>query len=188
MQSPLSKPILAIVYSDGIVADKFLAGIGYSLRFMGLKVAGLVQRNTFERDSAKCDMIVEELLSSAILQISEDRGRSARGCRLNRSALLEATTRLIQALSEKPDVLILNKFGKVEAEGGGLRDVMAIAVENDIPIIVGVPMRNIEQWRVFAEGLAQECPVDSAYVRRWLLMRKILPESWRQRIPHSIVS
>ena len=57
-----------------------------------------------------------------------------------------------------------------------------------IPVIVGVPMRNLEHWRVFADGMAQECPVDSAYVRRWLLMRRILPETWRQRIPYSIVS
>lgn len=176
------------MYSDGIAADKFLADLGYSLRSMGLRVAGLVQRNTFVRDHTKCDMVIEELLSSDILQLSEDRGPGASGCHLDRSALANAAALVIGALNEQPDILILNKFGKVEVEGGGLREALATAAEMTIPVIVGVPMRNLEHWRVFADGMAQECPVDSAYVRRWLLMRRILPETWRQRIPYSIVS
>ncbi len=139
--------ILAVVYSDGLAADKFLAEWGYALRSSGLSVAGLVQLNTFERSPGKCDMDVEELFSGTVLQLSEDRGQQARGCRLDHSILAEAAALLDKALDEKPDVLVLNKFGKVEAEGGGLRDVLAKAVELDVPIVVGVPFRNIDQWR-----------------------------------------
>ena len=171
---PLSN-ILAVVYTDGLAADKFLAGWGYALRAAGLSVAGLVQLNTFERDPGKCDMAVEELFSGTVLQLSEDRGKESRGCRLDRSILTEAAGLLLAALDERPDILVLNKFGKVEAEGDGLRDALAKAVELEVPIVVGVPFRNLDQWRIFAGDMAEECTIDSMYLQRWLLTHDLLP-------------
>ena len=172
--------ILAVVYSDGLAADKFLAEWGYSLRSAGLNVAGLVQLNTFVRNPSKCDMVVEELFSGAVLQLSENRGPEARGCRLDRSILAEASALLLNALDERLDILVLNKFGKIEAEGEGLRDVLAKAVELDVPIVVGVPFRNIDQWRIFAGDMAEECPVNSTRVRRWVAAHHMLPAKGRK--------
>ena len=39
-----------------------------------------------------------------------------------------------------------------------------------VPVIVGVPFRNIEQWRIFAEGLAEECAIESSRPHEWLLL------------------
>lgn len=180
MHTQPSSNILAVVYTDGLAADKFLAGWGYALRAAGLSVAGLVQLNTFERDPGKCDMAVEELFSGTVLQLSEDRGKEASGCRLDRSILTQAAGLLLTALEERPDILVLNKFGKVEAEGEGLRDALAKAVELGVPIFVGVPFRNLDQWRLFAGDMAEECPVDSPQIKSWLLARGLLPNQERQ--------
>jgi hypothetical protein len=180
MHNPPSSNILAVVYTDGLAADKFLAGWGYALRAAGLSVAGLVQLNTFERDPGKCDMAVEELFSGTVLQLSEDRGKEASGCRLDRSILTQAAGLLLTALEEKPDILVLNKFGKVEAEGEGLRDALAKAVELGVPILVGVPFRNLDQWHLFAGDMAEECAVDSPQLQSWLQARGLLPDNDRQ--------
>lgn len=68
-------------------------------------------------------MAVEELFSGTVLQLSEDRRKEASSCRLDRSTLTQAAGLLLTALEDKPDILVLNKCGKVEAEGEGLRDV-----------------------------------------------------------------
>lgn len=162
-------PILAIVYSDGLAADRFISDLGYRIRDAGVAVAGIVQHNKFIRDRTKCDMAVEELASETVLQLSEDRGKEARGCRLDRGALAEAAALLSASLENGPDLVILNKFGKLEAEGRGLRDTLADAVQLGVPIVVGVPYRNIEQWRAFAEGLAEECAIGSPRLHEWLL-------------------
>lgn len=180
MPAQPSLSILAVVYTDGLAADKLLAAWGHALRAAGMRVAGVVQLNTFERDPGKCDMAVEELFSGTVLQVSEDRGKEARGCRLDRSKLTEAAGLLFAALEEKPDILVVNKFGKVEAEGEGLRDALAKAVELDVPIVVGVPFRNLDQWRAFVGDMAEECSVDSAQLQRWLLARDLLPGYQRQ--------
>lgn len=164
----MKKLILAVIYSDGLAADRFLASLGYKLRDEGVKVAGLVQRNTFVRDRTKCDMEIEELSSGEVFQISEDRGGSANGCRLDRDVLARAAATMDRVLDEHPEMLILNKFGKVEAEGGGLRDTLVTAVQSEIPIIVGIPVRNIDQWRTFAGGMAEEVGLSITDVVAWL--------------------
>lgn len=161
--------MLAIVYSDGLAADRLISDLGYKVRDAGIAVAGIVQHNQFIRDRAKCNMEVEELASGMVLKISEDRGKEARGCRLDRGALSEAAALLSASIENGPELVILNKFGKLEAEGRGLRDTLADAVQLGVPIIVGVPYRNIEQWRVFAGGLAEECAMGSSRPYEWLL-------------------
>lgn len=179
MDEVMTRPLLAVVYNDGLAADRFLADVGYSLRSAGIAVAGLVQLNSFERNPEKCDMMVEELFSSTTLKMSEDRGHDTQGCRLDRAVFAQAIGLLMGALQEKPDILILNKFGKVELEGSGLRDVIALAVEREVPAIVGVPYRNLDHWRIFSAGLADECPVAAPDLQKWLMAHKILPAGER---------
>ena len=91
----------------------------------------------------------------------EDRGAGARGCRLDEAALAEATARIEGSLEHAPQLLILNKFGKVECEGGGLRDLIASAIDRGIPVIIGVPERNLDAWRSFAGEFAIELRDDA---------------------------
>ena len=162
------RTILAVVYSDGLAADELLAALGYRLRDAGVAVAGIVQRNSFVRHRTRCDMEVEELASETVLRLSEDRGPAARGCRLDQSALAQATVLLEAALAAAPDLVIVNKFGKMEAAGRGLRDVLGETVQRNIPLIIGVPARNLDAWRVFAAGLADECPVSAPEILAWI--------------------
>lgn len=168
MAVEMSSNILAVVYSDGLAADRLLADIAYRLRDDGVVVAGLVQLNTFVRDRAKCDMAVEELYSRTVYQLSEERGPAAKGCRLDHTKLTEAAGLFSEALKQRLELVVLNKFGKVEAEGGGLRDALGHAVALEVPLIVGVPYRNLDQWRNFADGLADECEVSAPDILRWL--------------------
>ena len=63
---------------------------------------------------------------------------------------------------------MLNKFGKVEADGGGLVDPIAAAIDLGIPVIIGVPVRNLAAWRTFAGELAVEFAGDFGAIAGWL--------------------
>ena len=73
-----------------------------------------------------------------------------------------------RSLDTDPDLLILNKFGKVEAEGRGLLDLVAMAVERGIPVMIGVPIRNLAPWRDFAGGMSVEFSDDLSEIADWL--------------------
>ncbi|MBS0532824.1 MAG: DUF2478 domain-containing protein [Proteobacteria bacterium] len=175
--------LLAVTYSDGFAADRLIAATAFRLREDGVKIAGLVQINTDVPGRTKCDMAVEELYTRTKFQLSEVRGPAARGCRLDHSRLTDAAGLLVAVLDQDLDLIVLNKFGKVEAEGGGLRDLIGHAALLDIPLIVGVPYRNLDQWRYFVNGLADECEVSAGAIEQWLAARGLATCKNGRRLP-----
>ncbi len=69
-------------------------------------------------------MVLHELATGRSISISENLGAGAISCRLSTPRLLEAA-QLVEAQLADVDIVFLNKFGKAEAEGGGLRDLIA---------------------------------------------------------------
>ncbi len=63
-------------------------------------------------------------------------------------------------LDTVPDFVILNKFGKTEAEGGGFRDIIADVIMASVPLLIAVPWRNIESWRAFVGDACAEVVLD----------------------------
>jgi hypothetical protein len=112
-------------------------------------------------------MDIRVLPDGPTLRISQNLGPQARGCRLDTDALETAVALVAARLSAGADLLILNKFGKHEAEGRGFRDVIATAVAMDVPVLVGLNALNRAAFERFAGGLAIEVPPDPAALRAW---------------------
>ncbi|MEM7616570.1 MAG: DUF2478 domain-containing protein, partial [Pseudomonadota bacterium] len=122
--------------------DPLLAQVAEDALGQGLRCIGSVQYNSMPDDLRLCDMDIKVLPNGPMLRISETRGREARGCRLDPSALEIAVAMTARALDTRPDVLIVNKFGKHEASGRGFRSVIAEALERGVPVLVGVNALN----------------------------------------------
>jgi nucleoside-triphosphatase THEP1 len=133
-----------------------------------LRLCGTVQTNTARADRRKCDMDLRLLSTGAILRISEDRGALARGCTLDTSVLAQAVAATEAALPGS-DLLIVNKFGKTEAEGRGFAPVIAEALCLGIPVLVGVNGLNLPAFATFAEGLAEALPAEYPAILGWCL-------------------
>jgi nucleoside-triphosphatase THEP1 len=176
-----SPAILAIVYADGAAAGSFIAELGYRLRDAGVAIAGIVPYRSSAR-TGKCGVEVEELASRLVLQLSEDENPQPFGCRIDPEAISEAAALISSSLRKAPNVVIFNKFGKLEAEGGGLRETIAEAIQLGIPVIAGVPRRNIGTFRELTEGLAEETQVDSPRIYQWLAARKMVVDCERPEI------
>jgi hypothetical protein len=93
-------------------------------------------------------MVLHELATGQSISISEDRGAGAISCRLSTPRLLEAAQLVESALADA-DIVFLNKFGKAEAEGGGLRDLIAHGIDSGKSLVIGVPRGNLEAWSEF---------------------------------------
>lgn len=148
-------------------SDQFLAQVVAHLQGR-LWMCGTVQTNTTRADRHKCDMDLKLLSSGQVLRISEDRGAMARGCTLDTSVLAQAVVATEAALSGA-DILIVNKFGKTEAEGGGFAPVIGEAICLGLPVLVGVNGLNLPAFEGFADGLATALPADIPTVTDWCL-------------------
>ena len=161
--------IAAIVYSDGVYPGRIIARAIEPLRAAGVPLAGALQVEPVAAGRHPCDLLLEELASGDVHAIAEHRGREARGCRLDVGLLTEIGEAVLHSLhDEQPHLLVVNKFGKIEADGGGLRQAVAEAVDLGIPVLVGVPARNLDRWRAVAGSLAIELPATVGTIADWL--------------------
>ncbi len=154
-------PITALVYTDSLSADDALREIVRECVGRGWRLAGLIQHKRPKPGRPRCDMELEELASGERIGISQDRGSQARGCALDVGQLLAAMEMVRGQLRIKPDLVVLNKFGITESEGGGLRPLIAETLEAEVPLLIAVPWRNIENWRRFVGELSIEHQLES---------------------------
>lgn len=125
--------------------DLLLWNVANTLSRKGFRTCGTVQINT-ERDGGPCDMDVKILPNGPTVQISQDLGKASKGCRLDPSALETAVGLVSSQLETGADILIINKFGKHEADGRGFRVVIADAISRGIPVFVGVNELNLNAF------------------------------------------
>jgi hypothetical protein len=155
--------------------DLVLQGVAAHLAARGLRCCGTVQINSERADSGPCDMDVRVLPDGPVLRISQDLGRQSRGCRLDPAALETAVGLVGAGLALGADFIIINKFGKHEAEGRGFRDVIAEAITMDIPVLVGLNALNLAAFEAFAEGMAIRLPPDPVALKAWADLVTLAP-------------
>lgn len=142
--------LTALLYSTGEGA--VIGRLADAARARGLSVAGMIQKDERRPDRRRCDMSLVDLSTGTEIPISQDRGKDARGCRLDHGALEEAAALAARALDGEvpPDLLVLSKFGKREIEGHGFRQIVERAVELGIPVLVGVGADHVDGFLAFA--------------------------------------
>jgi hypothetical protein len=65
-----------------------------------------------------------------------------------------------------------------------LREAISEAVYLGIPVLVGVPMRNLERWRAFTGAYSVKLPVDAGTISNWLASQGLPVEaSQREVVP-----
>lgn len=162
--------LLALKRTDAVTADAIISAVAEASKRAGLSLAGVLQRDLQRPGRRRCDMDLTDLASGKITRISEDRGNLARGCRMDTSALAEVAQMVEASIeSNSPDLLILNKFGKAEEEGGGMRGAIAAALGDDIPVLMSVGELAIPALELFAGDLCHIVEARSPFVAEWLL-------------------
>ncbi|MFC5387315.1 DUF2478 domain-containing protein [Aquamicrobium segne] len=146
--------------------DLLLADVVARLEARNIALAGTVQTNIERSDRRHCDMDLRLLPDGPIVRISVDRGAEARGCRLDAGVLEQSVLWVTKAL-DGAEFLIVNKFGKQEAEGKGLTGVIAEALERGLPVLVGVNGLNLPSFLDFASDMATKLTPDVQSVADW---------------------
>ncbi|MCD9146325.1 DUF2478 domain-containing protein [Pseudophaeobacter flagellatus] len=150
--------------------DRLISSLAEALDAKGIALAGIVQTNTECSDDTLCDMDVRVLPTGETIRISQSLGAGARGCRLNPEALERAVGQVSSSLQQepRPQVLIVNKFGKHEADGRGMRPVIAEALSQGLVVVSGVNRMNVEAFKAFSDGMAVQGAADLDGLVAWV--------------------
>lgn len=150
--------------------DAMLQEVARRLGAQGVAISGVVQRNDEYDPERRCHMDLQILGHCDIIRISQERGKHALGCRLDSGQLALAVHHVEAALQRgQVSLLIINKFGKQEAEGEGFRHAIGTALAQGIAVLTTVSPGQMPGFRDFAQGLECELPCDIDAVIRWCL-------------------
>ncbi len=107
--------------------------------------------------------------------IFQDLGIGSSACHLEGAGVFAAAETVRQDIAAGCDLVVLAKFGKLEAAGGGLHDAFTAAFEAGVPVLTSVSPAFDSSWRNVASPLYSVLAADGAAIDTW----------WRSiRSPH----
>ncbi|MGO9007724.1 MAG: DUF2478 domain-containing protein [Beijerinckiaceae bacterium] len=161
-----TKSLAAIIYERGEDINRIMAEFATDLAGSGLRVGGFVQVAEAGRDG-RPEAHVRDLETGVRLPIFQNLGPCAQSCRVDAAALVEVARLLSGALARQPNLLVVNRFGRLESEGEGIVDEIAAAATSGIPVLIGVSTRYLEAWRQFAMGFCEELACSREALDAW---------------------
>jgi len=160
-------PLIAGVVSVGREpVDPLLQAAARTLRDMGYRVGGFVQEERIA-DGCCAATYLRDIEDGRSVLITQILGVEAKGCRLDPQRLAEASVGLLDSLDGGIDLLVLNRFGKDEAEGRGFRTVIEKALGLGIPVLFGVREAYAPALEDFAGDYGTTLAPDEAAITAW---------------------
>jgi len=160
-------PLAAIVFGRDEDPDSPLRAFVVTRTARGLRVGGFLQEHGVGEGCALHDVSVYNVGTGERLPVMQDLGEGATGCRVDPAAIAVAARQLGDAVAARPDLLVANRFGRLESEGGGMIAEIGAAVSEGVPLIVCVPRRFLDAWNSFAGGLDAQLPPRREAIEAW---------------------
>ncbi|MDR3517612.1 MAG: DUF2478 domain-containing protein [Azospirillaceae bacterium] len=159
-------PLGYLVCRDGLDVDALLAGFARSLRDQGWRVGGIVQRKSPDAGGAPT-MVVEDLRTGDIINIRQDLGRGSESCHLDPAGIVAASLVVQRAIDDGCDLVIINRFGKLESTGSGLLSEFNRAASEAVPMLTAVARTMVEPWTRFCGGYGTAITPDPGALQAW---------------------
>jgi hypothetical protein len=102
-----------------------------------------------------------------LFPIFQDLGPGSTACHLDGASMLPATEAVRRDIAAGCDLVLLSKFGKMEAGNSGLVDAFRAALEANVPVLTSVSPTFAEAWARFAAPLFVTLPADPAKIDAW---------------------
>jgi len=140
----------------------------------GLRLGGLLQVSEGVRGgNCAASVHVIDLRTGQSFDIWQNRGACARGCRLDEGGLAQSEIAIRQAITDRVDLLVINRFGRAESLGRGLRGCFEAALLAGIPALTAVRAPYDLAWATFHGGLAANLACNIAEVLAWASRLKV---------------
>jgi len=159
----------AVLYTRESPTRDVLTHFARELLENGTRVGGLVQEiHRHEQGyKARVDIIDVATGERIVLNQPTKEQRQCKTCSIDLSALSESSAVLRQAITDKVELLVVEKFGEQEQNGSGLLHEILTAIAEGIPTLILVPEAVIEQWDEISGGCSTHLPCDISALRQW---------------------
>ena len=135
----------------------------------GCRIGGMVQEVFFDDQGRRTHIDSVDLATGDRVTINQpSRTRpDGTGCTLDTAALADAGAPLRRALTDRPDLVIVEKYSEQEQSGAGLLDEILRLFAAGLPTLVLVPEPALASWRELTGGEAVELQCEAEALRHW---------------------
>lgn len=159
--------IVALQGAAGFVIQSRLAEFARARMLDGARVAGCVEEFGGAPGQGCAGRMLRDLSNGRRWAIGQDLGPGSLACHLDAAGVAEACQDALAAIGRGCDVVVLAKFGKLEAERAGLVDAFGAAVERGVPIVTSVAPQFSDAWGRFSGDLAAYLDPSREALERW---------------------
>lgn len=166
MDQPV-KRIAALHGATSYELQDMLSAFARKLQSRGFRVAGVIEEAACSGAGSCKSFSVKDIDSGETIPISQKLGAGSEACNLDPGGLAVACGRVEEAIHRGVDVVVLSKFGKLEASRSGLCDAFRAAILADIPVITVVSTPVSQHWDCFAGELSEYVEADIGALATW---------------------
>ena len=160
--------VAAAILDDGTLdVDALLTQIVREQKQAGRRVRGLLMTYPDGREGCAAPMVLVDLATREEYLVSQPLGSGSTACRADVQGFARASQVLRDALQAAPDLVVSNRFGGLESEGGGFSAELLDLMAHGVPVLTVVASRHLQAWQRFT-GAAAVLPADEAAVAAWL--------------------
>ncbi|WP_099827500.1 DUF2478 domain-containing protein [Oceaniglobus indicus] len=160
--------IATVTSAERGATDRLFDAIVTRLSAEGVRIAGAVRPVIPDVAPGHCESDLLLLPDGPIVRITQDLGPGSTACRMDAGALEQAVGLATARLAEQgADLVVLNKFGLSEAEGRGFRGLIADALGQGVPVLIGLSDTHRAAFERFSEGLSRALPPDEMAIVDW---------------------
>jgi len=170
---------VAVLFERSDDVDAAMAAAVRVVRAAGLSVGGLLQVFGPAAGFGRRRITLLVLASGERIRLDQPLGAEAQSCTLDSDALARAAQALRAAVEARPDLLVVSRFGKQEASGGGMRAEIAEALLSGTPVLVAVSAALRAEWERFLGGPSRTLPPRAEAIAAWALAQASPP---RERV------
>ncbi|HMN72018.1 MAG TPA: DUF2478 domain-containing protein [Rhodoblastus sp.] len=157
--------VIAVIANDEVQdAQALLARIVANWRERGLRVAGVLAEDREEEGACSAGFL-RDIGTGTRFSIQLDAAPAGASCHLDARGVEGACEALLPQVGDA-DIVVLSKFGKLEATGQGLWPAFASAASAGIPLLTTVSPRHVAAWNAWAPA-AEWLEAGEGSVERW---------------------
>jgi hypothetical protein len=166
-QSDIAAKVGVVLYDTTVEVDAILIDTVQRVRGRGIAVGGLLQRLGERLSNGKPSMWLDDIATGRTIRIDQPRGPGATACILDTDALTQASLLLRRATESEHALIVVNRFGHAEANGGGMRAEIAEAICSGAAVLIAVRPARLDGLESFLGGPASLLPPSPDALADW---------------------
>jgi nucleoside-triphosphatase THEP1 len=162
----MNSRIAAVVGADSAFVQDLFASLVASWRASGGRIVGLLGEIHEVPDRTCRAGTLRDIVSGDAYPIFLEKPSTTTSCLIDAGGVEAAAAALLPQVSAS-DLVVLSKFGKVEAAHRGLATVLEAAIAAGKPVLTSVSEKHRDAWREFAPEAVPLAADASAIIEWW---------------------